>query len=210
MTLSGEESLEVEQVLYAIGRDPNTRDLGLEEVGVEQSDGGAIKVDDQFRTTVPSIYALGDVTDRMNLTPVAIAEGMAFAEARFGSEPRGINYHTVPTAVFTTPPLATVGLHEAQARQKHGTVDVYTSEFRPLKHTLSGSEERMFVKLIVNAEDDRVLGIHLVGPDAPEMIQGFAVALTCGATKAQFDATLGLHPTAAEELVTLRERRADG
>ena len=207
LMLSGDETLEVDQTLYAIGRDPNTRDLGLETVGVALAENGAIKVDDGFRTSVPSIYALGDVTDRMNLTPVAIAEGMALAEALFDSRPRTVDYRTVPTAIFSTPPLATVGLHEAKARNEHSRVDVYTSEFRPLKHTLSGSSARMFVKMIVDASDQRVLGIHLVGPDAPEMIQGFAVALTCGATKAQFDATLGLHPTAAEELVTLREPR---
>ena len=206
--LSGDEALEADSVLYAIGRDPNTRGLGLEEVGVEQTPTGAIKVDAFFQTSVPSIRALGDVTDRLNLTPVAIAEGMALAETLFGAGPTEVDYRYVPTAVFSTPPLATVGLHEAAARER-GPIDVYTSEFRPLKHTLSGNTERMFMKIVVDGSDDRVLGIHLVGPDSPEMIQGFAVALRCGATKAQFDATIGLHPTAAEELVTMRERRPD-
>lgn len=203
-----DETCEVDAVLYAIGRRPNTADLGLDTIGVERNEVGAILVDERFRTSVPNVHALGDVTDRMNLTPVALAEAMAFVDHTFGAGQRPpFRYDTVPTAVFTLPPLATVGLTEPEARVQHGDVHVYTSEFRPMKHTLSGSEERAFMKLIVHPEDDRVLGVHLVGADAPEIIQGFAVALTCGATKAQLDATVGLHPTAAEELVTMRERR---
>ena len=206
--VSHDEMLEVDAVLYAIGRAPNTRALGLEEVGVKLGERGAIVIDERFRTSVPNIHALGDVTNRMNLTPVAIAEAMAFVDHVFGGGDRpAIRYDTVPTAVFSLPPLASVGLTEPEARVKHGEVHVYTSEFRPLKHTLSGSSERAFMKLVVRASDDRVLGVHLVGADAPEIIQGFAVALTCNATKADLDATVGLHPTAAEELVTMRERR---
>lgn len=201
------ETLEVDAVLYAIGRAPNTDDLGLDRIGVQRNEVGAILVDERFRTSVPNVYALGDVTDRKNLTPVALAEAMAFVDHVFGSGRPPIRYDTVPTAVFTLPPLATVGLTEAEARVRYGEVHVYTSEFRPLKHTLSGSSERAFMKLVVSAADDRVVGVHVVGMDAPEIIQGFAVAMTCGATKAQLDATVGLHPTAAEELVTMRERR---
>lgn len=203
-----DETLDVDAVLYAIGRSPNSGDLGLEEIGVARDELGAIVVDERFRSSVPNVYALGDVTNRMNLTPVALAEAMAFVDFVFGDGTRPpIRYDTVPTAVFSLPPLAAVGLTEAEARVQHGEVDVYTSEFRPLKHTLSGSAERAFMKLVVCAADQRVLGVHLCGADSPEIIQGFAVALTCGATKAQLDATVGLHPTAAEELVTMREKR---
>lgn len=207
--LSHEETIEVDAALYAIGRLPNTAGLGLEAVGVQTNESGAIVIDERFATSVPSIWALGDVTDRMNLTPVALAEAMAFVDHVFGGGGRPIRYDTVPTAVFTLPPLACVGMNEADARVQYGEVHVYTSEFRPLKHTVSGSSERAFMKLVVDAKSDRVLGVHLVGRDAPEIVQGFAVALTCGATKAQLDATIGLHPTAAEELVTMRERRPD-
>ena len=207
--LSHEETLEVDAVLYAIGRRPSTAGLGLEEVGVRLNDRGAIIVDDFFRTSVPSIHAIGDVTDRIQLTPVAIAEAMALTATLFGDRPTAIDYAHVPTAIFSSPPLAAVGLSEAAARAKHGEVHVYTSEFRPLKHTVSGSTERTFMKLVVDPKTDLVLGVHVVGDDAAEIIQGFAVALRCGAKKAQLDATIGLHPTAAEELVTMRERRPD-
>lgn len=207
--LSHEEEVEVDAVLYAIGRVPNSHGLGLEELGVERTERGAIVVDERFATNVPSIHAIGDVTDRMNLTPVAIAEAMSFVDHLYGAGGYPIDYETVPTAVFTQPPLAAVGLTETQARVRHGTVHVYTSEFRPLKHSMSGSSERAFMKLLVEPESDRVLGVHLVSPDAPEIIQGFAAALVCGATKSQLDATIALHPTAAEELVTMRERRVD-
>jgi glutathione reductase (NADPH) len=207
--LSHDEELEVDAVLYAIGRKPNSEGIGLEEVGVERNERGAILVDDRFRTSVPSIYAIGDVTDRMNLTPVAIAEAMSLVDHLYGAGGHPIDYELVPTAVFTQPPLAAVGLTEAQARDRFETVDVYTSEFRPLKHSMSGSTERAFMKIVVEPESDRVVGIHLVSPSAPEIIQGFAAAMVCGATKGQLDATIALHPTAAEELVTMRERRAD-
>jgi glutathione reductase (NADPH) len=207
--LSHEESLEVDAALYAIGRVPNTEGLGLEEVGVELAPSGAIVVDDRFRTSVPSIHALGDVIGRLNLTPVALGEAMVLVDHLFGGGRPPLDYEKVPTAVFTLPPLASVGLTEAEARVRCGEVHVYTSEFRPLVQTIAGGTERAFMKLVVEAATDRVLGVHLVGADAPEIIQGFAVALTCGATKAQLDATVGLHPTAAEELVTMRERRPD-
>ncbi|MFK7991303.1 MAG: glutathione-disulfide reductase [Sandaracinaceae bacterium] len=207
--LSHEEVVTADAVLYAIGRTPNTRGLGLEEVGVELDARGAIVVDEAYQTSVPSIHALGDVTDRMNLTPVALAEAMALVDTLFGDGERTVNYENVPTAVFCLPPLATVGLTEAQARSARGAVHVYSSEFRPMKHTLSGRDERMFMKLVVDAESDEVLGVHIVGDDAAEIIQGFAVALSCGAKKADFDRTIGLHPSAAEELVTMRTRRPD-
>jgi glutathione reductase (NADPH) len=207
--LSHEETLEVDAVLYAIGRRPNTAGLGLEQVGVHLNDRGAVIVDDFFHTNVPSIHAIGDVTDRHQLTPVAIAEAMALTATLFGDRPTAVDYTYVPTAIFASPPLAAVGLTEAAARAKHGELHVYTSEFRPLKHTVSGSAERAFMKLVVDPKTDRVLGVHVVGEDAAEIIQGFAVALRCGATKAQLDTTIGLHPTAAEELVTMRERRPD-
>jgi glutathione reductase (NADPH) len=211
--LSYEETVEVDQALYAIGRVPNTKGLGLEELGVQLDEQGAVVVDAHYRTTVPNVWALGDVTNRLNLTPVAIEEAMVLVHNLFGraegEEPRTLDYDHVPTAVFSQPAVATVGLSEVRARDTGRAIQVYTSEFRPMKLTLGGGEERTFMKLVVDAKTDRVLGVHVVGPDGPEIIQGFAVALKCGATKAQLDATVGLHPTAAEELVTMRERRPD-
>lgn len=208
--LSHEESIEVDAALYAIGRRPNVAGLGLDEVGVETDAIGAIQVDEHYRTSISNIYALGDVTNRVNLTPVALEEGMVLAHNLFGEgAPRTLDYEHIPTAVFSQPPLATVGLTEAQARNREGEIHIYTSEFRPMKHTISGRDERMFMKIVVCSRDDRVLGVHVVGADAAEIIQGFAVALKCGATKAQLDATIGLHPSAAEELVTMRERRPE-
>ena len=195
-------------VLYATGRSPNTRDLGLEEVGVGLDGQGAIIVDTASRTTVDSIFAVGDVTNRVNLTPVAIAEARCLVETQFGGKPRVMDYDNIPSAVFSQPPVATVGLTEAQANQRFGAVDIYVTRFRPMRHTLSGRDERTMMKLVVKADDQRVVGCHMVGADAPEIIQGLAVALKCGATKPQFDATIGIHPTAAEEFVTLREKRA--
>jgi glutathione reductase (NADPH) len=202
------EEVEADAVLYAIGRAPNVEGLGLAEVGVEVDANGAVVVDECSRTRVPSIHAIGDVTNRMNLTPVALAEGTALAKTLFGGAPAKVKYSNVPTAVFTQPPLSSVGLTEARARAGRATVDVYTSEFRPLKHTLSGSDERVFMKLVVDAATDRVLGAHVVGMDAPEIVQGLAIALECGATKAQLDATIGIHPTVAEEIVAMRAKRA--
>jgi glutathione reductase (NADPH) len=204
-TTAGAE-LSADLVLYATGRRPNTRGLGLEEAGVQLNKVGAVAVDEWSRTTQPHIYAVGDVTDRLNLTPVAIAEGRALAETLFNHNPMAIDHANVPTAVFSQPPVGTVGLTERRARQIYGAVDVYRTRFRPMKHTLSGREERTMMKLIVDKPTDRVLGCHMVGADAPEIIQGLAIALKCGATKRQFDQTIGIHPTAAEEFVTLRDK----
>jgi len=167
---------------------------------------GAIVVDRYSRTSAENIYAIGDVTNRKNLTPVAIAEGRAVAETLFGKRAMSVDYDNVPSAVFSQPTIGTVGLTEAEARQRFGEIDIYKSNFRPLKHTLSGRNEHTFMKLIVDRKTDRVVGCHMMGTDAGEIIQGFAVALQCGATKAQFDATIGIHPTAAEEFVTMREK----
>lgn len=207
--LSNGESLEVDQILYAIGRRPNTAGLGLEAAGVEVNDRGGIVVDDYFRTNVPSILAIGDVTDRVQLTPVALAEGMAVAKTLFGGEPTTVDYSDIPTAVFSQPPIGTVGLTEEQARKAHGAVDIYRSSFRPMKHTLSGRDEKTTMKLVVDRQSQRVLGAHMLGPDAPEIVQGIGIALKAGATKQAFDATIGIHPTAAEEFVTMRERQPD-
>ena len=203
--LHGTETIECDKVFYATGRTPNTQGIGLEEVGVNMTDRGAITVDEYFQTSVPSIFALGDVIDRIQLTPVAINEGMAFVATQFEDRPTAMNYDDVPAAVFSQPPVGTVGLMEAEARA-NGDVDIYMSRFRPMKHTLSGREAHAMMKLIVDRESQRVVGCHMVGDDAPEIVQGFAVALKCGATKAQFDATVGIHPTAAEEFVTMREK----
>ncbi|NNG05427.1 MAG: glutathione-disulfide reductase [Inquilinus sp.] len=198
--------IETGAVMFAIGRRPNTAGLGLEDVGVALNRKAAIIVDDRYRTSVPNICALGDVTDRINLTPVAIAEGHALADTLFGGTPRGVEYENVPSAVFSSPPVGSVGLTEAAARAKYGAVDIYRSSFRPMKHTLGGRDERTMMKLIVDRATDRVVGCHMVGLDAPEITQGVAVAMNCGATKAQFDRTIGIHPTAAEELVTMRTK----
>ncbi len=201
-----DELMETDLVMYATGRAPQTRDLGLEQVGVALNARGAIRVDEWSRTSVPNIYAIGDVTDRFNLTPVAIAEGRGLAETLFNKNPVPVDHHLVATAVFSMPPVGTVGLTESQARARLGAVDVYTANFRPMKHTLSGRDERIHMKLVVDRVSDQVVGCHMVGADAPEIIQGFAVALRCGATKKQFDATVGIHPSAAEEFVTMREK----
>jgi len=193
-------------VLYATGRIPNSEGLGLKEAGVELTAGGAIAVDSEFRTSVPSIFAVGDVIDRLQLTPVALGEAMWLARRLFGDKPaEPFDYEYIPSAVFSQPAIGTVGLTEAEARERYGAVDVYVSEFTPLKHTLSGSEERTLMKLVVDKASDRVVGAHMAGPEAGEIIQGLAIAMKIGATKAQFDATIGIHPTAAEEFVTMRE-----
>ncbi len=204
--LPHQETIDVDAVLYAIGRLPNTAGLGLEAIGVQMGDQGAILVDDRYATSVDGIWALGDVTDRMNLTPVAIEEGIVLAHNLFGDGPeRRLDYDNVPTAVFSQPPVAVVGLTEAEVPDAH----VYESSFRPMKQTLAGRDTRSYMKIVVDPKTDIVRGIHLLGADSPEIIQGFAVALRLGVTKAQLDATVGLHPTAAEELVTMRERRLD-
>ncbi|MFG5778908.1 glutathione-disulfide reductase [Comamonas sp. J-3] len=207
--LSDGRELRVDQVLYAAGRKPNVAGLGLEALGIAQSKGGAIEVDEHFATSVPSVYALGDVVGRLELTPVALAEAMAWVDHVFGpaagKTARRMDYENIPTAVFTHPEIGTVGLGEAAARERFGKVRIYRSDFKPLRHTLSGSSGRCLVKLVVDDASDRVVGLHVVGQDAAEMAQGFAVAMKAGATKAVFDQTIGIHPTMAEELVTLRE-----
>jgi len=202
--LKGGETLEVDQVLYATGRVPNTRDLGLEAAGVAVNRKGAVEVDGHSKSSVENIYAIGDCTDRLNLTPVAIKEAMAFADTVFGGKPWAMDHENVPHAVFCQPPIATVGMTEGDARSDGRRLDIYKAEFKPLKHTLSGSTERTFMKLVVDRGSQVVLGVHMVGADAPEIIQSLAVAVKMGATKAQFDQTVALHPTAAEEFVTMR------
>lgn len=203
------EPIDAEVVLMATGREPNTRGLGLPEAGIKLRESGAVVVNEESRTSQESVFAVGDCTDRKNLTPVAIAEGRAVAELLFNDRRFRPNYALVPTAVFSDPPVSTVGLTEEEAREEFAQVDIYATTFRPMKHTLSGRDDKTLMKLIVDRATQRVLGCHMVGADAPEIIQGLAVALTCGATKAQFDATIGIHPTAAEEFVTMRERRKD-
>ena len=198
--------METGVVMYATGRKPNTRNLGLEAAGVNLATDGAIQVNKHLQSSVPSIHAIGDVTNRINLTPVATAEGMALAKTLFRNEPTEMDYDTIPTAIFSIPNLATVGLSEEAAKERGHGVDIYKTGFRALKHTLSGSEEKTFMKLVVDASTQKVLGAHMMGADAGEIIQGIAIAIKCGATKAQFDSTIGIHPTAAEEFVTLREK----
>lgn len=194
-------------VLYATGRRPNIAQLGLEHAAVTLTEAGYIEVDDAFQTAEPSIYALGDMTGGWELTPVAIGEAMAFAQTQFGGQALIMDYHAIPTAVFSQPPIGTVGLTEEEAIAAGHEVTIFESTFRPLKHTVSGSEERTMMKLVVDAESDRVLGAHMVGADAGEICQGLGIALKMGATKADFDRTVGIHPTAAEEFVTMRTPR---
>ena len=198
-----------DQILAATGRVPNTQGLGLEVAGVKMTDKGAICVDENSQTNIASIFAIGDVTDRINLTPVAIAEGHAFADTFFGQKHRQANHKNVASAVFSQPPVASVGLTEDEARRKHGALDVYESRFKPMKNTLSGRDERTFMKLIVANSSQKIVGIHMVGPDSAEIMQGLAIAVNMGATKADFDAVIGIHPTAAEEFVTMRSKRQD-
>ncbi|KAL2923050.1 Glutathione reductase chloroplastic [Bienertia sinuspersici] len=207
------EEIEADAVLFATGRSPNTKRLNLDAVGVELDRTGAVKVDEYSRTTVPSIWAIGDVTNRMNLTPVALMEGTCFAKTVFGGQNLKPDYSNIACAVFSIPPLSVVGLSEEQAiEQSNGDILVYTSSFNPLKNTISQRQEKSIMKLIVDAETDKVLGASMCGPDAAEIMQGIAIALKCGATKAQFDSTVGIHPSAAEEFVTMREptRRVPG
>jgi glutathione reductase (NADPH) len=197
--------VEVDQVLVATGRLPNTRDLGLAEAGVKLNAEGAVMVDELSCSSVPSIYAVGDVTDRINLTPVAIHDGGAVATTLFGGKPTRPDHDNVPSAVFSQPNIATVGLTESAARRRYGEVTVYKTRFLPLKHALTGRDETIMMKLVVDRASDRVVGCHMVGAEAAEIVQGLAVALKCNATKAQFDATIGIHPTSAEEFVTMRD-----
>ncbi len=204
-TLQDGSRLETDAVLFATGRKPNTHNLGLEEISVALSKSGAVVVDEGFRSSVPSIWAIGDVIDRVQLTPVAIAEAMVLYRHWFKGGANRLDYDFIPTAVFSTPNLGTVGLTEEVARTKYKNIDIYRSVFKPMKHTMTGRDEKTMMKLVVDRSSDRVVGLHMVGPEAGEIVQGFAVALKAGATKSIFDATIGIHPTAAEEFVTLRE-----
>ena len=202
--MANHEPAVVDCVMFATGRVPNTTGLGLESAGVELDDKGAVMVDEDNRSTCDSIYAIGDVTNRIQLTPVAIREGQAFADSVYGGKPTRVDYDCVPSAVFSHPPIAQVGMTESEARMKLGSVKVYSSDFRPMKNVLAGRNERALYKMVCDGDTDRVVGIHMIGPDAPEILQGAAVAVKAGLTKAQFDATVALHPTMAEELVLLR------
>jgi glutathione reductase (NADPH) len=203
-TLTDGSELDADLILFATGRHPNTANLGLEEAGVQFGKAGAIAVDEYSRTNIPSIWAIGDVTNRINLTPVALHEGVCLSETLFNDNPRSPDHEYVPAAVFSQPPVGTVGLTEEEASEKFGAIEVYRSTFRALKHTLTDGKERTMMKLIVDRASDRVVGLHMVGPEAGEIVQGFAVAIKAGATKADFDATIGIHPTSAEEFVTMR------
>ncbi|ARU05185.1 glutathione-disulfide reductase [Comamonas serinivorans] len=209
LTTADGRSFDGDTVLMAIGREANTAGLNLEAAGVATRDSGQVQVNERFETSVTGIYALGDVVGRMELTPVALAEAMALVDQLYGPAPgkaaRQMNYDNIPTAVFTHPAIGTVGLTEAQARDRHAAIEVYRTDYKPLRHALSGSASRELIKLIVDAQSQRVVGAHMVGQDAGEIIQGMAVAIQAGATKAQFDQTIGIHPTSAEEFVTLRE-----
>ncbi|SFV39115.1 glutathione-disulfide reductase [Hyphomicrobium facile] len=205
-TITGGETLEADQIMFAIGRSPNTKNLGLEALGVHLDPVGAIVVDNASQTSVPSIYAVGDVTNRVNLTPVAIREGHAFADTLFGKKPWMVDYTTIPTAVFSTPEIGTVGYTEQEARAQYADVHIYKGSFRPMKAIVAGRDEKMLVKIVVEGATDRVVGVHVFGPDAAEIVQMAAVAVRLRACKADFDQTMALHPSAAEELVTLREK----
>ena len=208
VSLTRGESLDAEQVMIATGRRPNTKGLGLEQAGVACDSFGAVKVDALSKTNIESIYAVGDVTNRVALTPVAIREGHAFADTVFGGKPEAVVHTDIPTAVFSTPELGTVGLTETEARARFDCVDIYMANFRPLKATLSGREEKTLMKIVVDGVTDRVLGVHILGEDASEMTQVLGIAVKMGAKKADFDVTMALHPTSAEELVTMRTRTA--
>jgi len=204
ISMTGCDDLEADQMLFATGRKPNTQGLGLEQAGVEVGDKGQIKVDADNRSSVASIFAVGDVTDRVQLTPVAIREGNAFADTFFGKKPHQVDYNCIPSAVFSHPPLAGVGMTEGQARNKLGSVKTFTSDFRPMKNVLAGRNERSLYKLIMDGETDEIVGVHMIGPDAPELLQVAAIAVKAKLKKADFDATVALHPTMAEELVLMR------
>jgi glutathione reductase (NADPH) len=205
-TLSTGVTVETDVVMHAIGRIPNTHGLGLERAGVKLDAAGAVIVDEFSQSCVESIYAIGDVTNRMNLTPVAIRDGHAFADTVYNDRPTPVDHSSVPSAVFSRPPIACVGLTEADARHSHSEVDIYRTNFRPMRNMLSGNQERTLMKLVVDARTDVLLGVHVAGEDAPEMIQLAAVAVKAGLTKKQWDSTVALHPTAAEELVLMREK----
>jgi glutathione reductase (NADPH) len=202
--MDGCDPIEADVLMFAIGRKPNTEELGLEQAGVELGEHGAVVVDADNRTTVESIYAVGDVTNRVQLTPIAIREGQAFADTVFGNKPTRVDYENIPSAVFSHPPLAGVGMTEGQARNRLGSVKTYTSDFRAMKNVLAGRNERALYKLVVNSETDEVVGIHMIGPDAPEILQAAAIAVKARLKKSQFDEVVALHPSMAEELVLMR------
>jgi glutathione reductase (NADPH) len=204
VTMSGSDDIETDEVLFATGRSPNTKDIGLETIGVELGEKGQIKVDADNRSSVPSIFAVGDVTNRVQLTPVAIREGQAFADTFFGNKPHQVDYGCIPSAVFSHPPLAGVGMTESEARNRLGQVKTYTSDFRAMKNVLAGRDERSLYKLVVDGSTDRIVGIHMIGPDAPEILQAASIAVKAKLKKEDFDATVALHPTMAEELVLMR------
>jgi glutathione reductase (NADPH) len=206
-TLSDGKKIHADQVMAATGRKPNTESLGLDQIGVEMGRNGEVLVDPHSRTSVSSIYAVGDVTDRVNLTPVAINEGHAFADTLYGNNDRIISHDNIASAVFSQPPIATVGLSEADASEKYDKIRVYESQFRAMKNTISGRGEKTYMKLIVDDATNKVVGAHMMGPDSGEIMQGIGIAVKVGATKADFDATIGIHPTAAEEFVTMRSPR---
>ncbi|MEJ7776327.1 MAG: glutathione-disulfide reductase [Sphingomicrobium sp.] len=204
VTMTGCDDIEADQLLFAVGRVPNTDALGCDSAGVEVADKGAIKVDADNCSSVGSIFAVGDVTNRVQLTPVAIREGQAFADTFFGNTPTQVDYGCIPSAVFSHPPLAAVGMTEGEARNKLGSVKTFTSDFRPMKNVLAGRNERSLYKLVVDGSTDRIVGIHMIGPDAPEILQAAAIAVKAQLSKADFDATVALHPTMSEELVLMR------
>ena len=209
VVLSDGSVILTEQVMAATGRRPNTIGLGLDEIGVELGDKGEVLVNADSQSSIPSIYAVGDVTDRVNLTPVAIAEGHAFADSAYGGRPRRVTHENIPSAVFTQPPIGSVGLDEALARQTYRDIDVFVSKFRAMKNTISGRPEKTLMKLVVDRATDKVVGAHMIGPDSGEIMQGVGIAIVAGATKADFDATIGIHPSAAEEFVTMRTPRSN-
>jgi len=202
--MTGCDDIHTDQILFAVGRQPNTEGLGCDAAGVDVGEKGEIKVDADNRTNVPSIFAVGDVTNRVQLTPVAIREGQAFADTFFGKKPHQVDYDCIPSAVFSHPPLAGVGMTEGQARNRLGTVKTFTSDFRPMKNVLAGRNERSLYKLVLDGETDRVVGVHMIGPDAPEIMQAAAIAVKARLKKSDFDATVALHPTMSEELVLMR------
>lgn len=204
-TLTDGSTLAGDQVLYATGRKPKTEGIGIESLGINLDKNAAIVVNDQYQTNIPSVYAVGDVTNRVNLTPVALAEGMFLARHLYNNETIPVEYENIPTCVFSQPNIGTVGLTEEEARDNYEQIDIYKSSFTPMKHTLSGDDEKTFMKLIVDKVTDRVIGVHMVGPEAGEIMQGIGIAMKAGASKADFDRTIGIHPTTAEEFVTMRE-----
>ncbi len=204
-TLTDGSTLTADQILYATGRKPKTEDIGIETLGIKLDKVAAIIVNDEYQTNIPSIYAVGDVTNRVNLTPVALAEGMFLARRLYNNETSPVDYENIPTCVFSQPNIGTVGLTEEEARDKYDQIDIYKSSFTPMKHTLSGDDEKTFMKLIVDKATDRVIGVHMVGPEAGEIMQGIGIAMKAGASKSDFDKTIGIHPTTAEEFVTMRE-----